>query len=91
VGHADDEEATMATAPNQEPGAVVEVRVYKGGQLADSRVCESEEDARALMAHWAEAGDVEFEVDDLSTTHWPGDILEPDPPSTRPDESSPQA
>lgn len=81
----------MATVASQEPSAVVEVRVYKDGQLADSRVCESEEDARALMAHWADAGDVEFEMDDLSTTHRPGDILEPDPPSTRSDESGPQA
>lgn len=81
----------MATAGGQERSAVVEVRVYKGGQLADSRVCESEEDARALMAHWADAGDVDFEVDDLSTTHRPGDILEPDPPATLPDEASPHA
>jgi hypothetical protein len=68
----------MATAENQDL-ATVAVRVYKDGRLLDSVACESEAEAEALMAHWSESGQVEFEVDDLSTDHRPGDILEPDP------------
>jgi hypothetical protein len=66
------------TTDNGERSTAVAVRVYRQGHLVDSSVCESEAAANALIAHWSDVDGVEFEVDDLSTPHRPGDILEPD-------------
>jgi hypothetical protein len=73
----------MQAAGDGDRGAApVEVRVYKEGRLIDSTVCESEAEASALIVHWSDVDDVEFEVDDLSSPHHTGEILEPEAPTT---------
>lgn len=80
----------MRAAGDQDRSAApVEVRVYKQGRLIDSTVCESEADASALIVHWSDVDDVEFEVDDLSAHHRAGDIVDPEElPVTDADETA---
>lgn len=56
----------------------VEVRVFRFGELVHRQLCESEEEAAAVVDRWMELQGVECEVDDLSTHHRPGEILEPE-------------
>jgi hypothetical protein len=74
------QEAPMSDVRPQDVGetANVEVRAYRGGELVNRQLCESAEQAAALVAVWEEAEGVECEVDDLSTHHRPGDLLEPE-------------
>ena len=60
--------------------SAIEVRIYRDEQLIARELCESEDDAAAVVDHWFELGNVSFLVDDLSVHHTPGDILAPDPP-----------
>jgi hypothetical protein len=69
----------MTTAGSPARGAAIRVRVYKRGHLVESRLFETEADANALIAHWCDVDDVEFELDDLSSQHRAGDILDPTP------------
>lgn len=55
----------------------VEVRVYRWGRLVHRQLCETVDDAGAVVEFWSELEGVECEVDDLSASHGPGDILEP--------------
>lgn len=57
-----------------------EVRIYRDGQLLARELCESEDDAAAVVDRWSELGNVSFLVDDLSAQHVAGDILAPVPP-----------
>jgi len=59
----------------------VEVRVFRLGELVHRQLCESEEEAAAVVDRWIELEGVECEVDDLSTHHRPGEILEPEAPT----------
>lgn len=53
----------------------VEVRVYEHGELIQTRLCESAEEAAALVAWWEETPGVECEVADFSaTTHDTSDL-----------------
>jgi hypothetical protein len=58
----------------------IEVRVYRHDELIQRELCESEEQAAAVLEGWSELDDVRCEVDDLSFHHRPGDVLEPAPP-----------
>jgi hypothetical protein len=60
--------------------AAIEVRIYRDEQLIARELCESEDNAAAVVDHWSEVGNVSFLVDDLSAQHTPGDILAPEPP-----------
>jgi hypothetical protein len=64
-------------APDGTPS--IEVRVYRHGDLIERRMCESEEEAAAVVEEWSELDDVSCLVDDLSFHHAPGDVLEPEP------------
>jgi len=55
----------------------VEVRVYRHGELTHRQLCESVEEAAAVVDAWSELDGVECEVDDLSVRHRPDEILEP--------------
>jgi hypothetical protein len=68
----------------------IEVRVYRHGALVRREWCESEEQAALVVDAWSELDGVECEVDDLTTRHRPGDILEPAPAELR-EEDYPEA
>jgi hypothetical protein len=55
----------------------VEVRVYRHGELTHRQLCESVEEAAAVVDTWRELEGVECEVDDLSVKHRPDEILDP--------------
>jgi hypothetical protein len=57
----------------------VEVRVFRHGELVHRELCESEEQAALAVDEWSELEGVRCEVDDLTVTHRPGEILEPEP------------
>jgi hypothetical protein len=57
----------------------IEVRIYRDDELIDHTLCESDEEATALVARWGEIDDVTCEVDDSSYRHRPDDILTPEP------------
>lgn len=57
----------------------IEVRVFVDGRLVHEQRCESEEEASSVVERWSELEGSEFEVDDLSTRHRAGEILEPEP------------
>lgn len=57
----------------------IEVSVFRHGELIERQLCESEEDAAALVEQWSELEDVTCLVDDLSFHHSPDDVLEPEP------------
>jgi hypothetical protein len=57
----------------------IEVRVYRHGDLIQRELCDTEEEATRVVDTWAEMDDVTCEVDDLTTRHQPGDVLEPEP------------
>jgi hypothetical protein len=77
----------------------IEVRVYERDRLIARELCESEAEADALVERWAEEGTYTFQVDDLSTTHGPDDVLAGeavdadivDRDARRPDEPGPAA
>jgi hypothetical protein len=65
-------------APETTP--TIEVRVFRHGELIERQLCESDEEAAALVEQWSEIEDVTCLVDDLSFHHTPSDVLEPEPP-----------
>jgi hypothetical protein len=65
-----------------DPGApTIEVRVYESGRLLTRELCESEEDAAALVEHWSDVPNVYVVADDLTSKHGPDDILAPEVPT----------
>ncbi len=56
----------------------IEVRIFRDDQLLVRELCESEEEAAALVEQWSDTDNVYVLVDDLSAHHGPGDILAPD-------------
>jgi hypothetical protein len=70
----------MVSGEPRQPGdaAPVEVRLYRGDDLAHRQLCESAEEAASLVEQWADRGITRVDVDDLSTRHEPGEILEPE-------------
>ena len=57
----------------------IEVRVYRHGELVQTELCDSEEDATRVVETWSELDDVTCEVDDLTVRHGPEDVLAPEP------------
>ena len=70
----------MVSGEPRQPGDVasVEVRLYRNGDLVHRQLCESAEEAGSLVEQWAERGITRVDIDDLSTRHEPGEILEPE-------------
>lgn len=59
---------TTPTGPAESP--IVEVKVYRHDQLIHTQLCESADEATALVASWEETPGTECTVEDLSaTTH----------------------
>jgi hypothetical protein len=54
------------------------VRIYRDGAIAHRQVCESADEAAALVQQWAEFGISRVDVDDLSAHHRTGQVLEPE-------------
>lgn len=61
----------------QDEAPSIEVRVYRDGALLSRELCESEDAASLIVDTWAEVEGVMCEVDDLSGSHHPDEILEP--------------
>lgn len=53
----------------------IEVRVYRDGEVIARELCESEDEANAIVERYADERGVSFEVEDLSSERWPGEIL----------------
>jgi hypothetical protein len=69
----------MAAGTFYDTGApTIELHIYGNDQLLVRELCESEEDAAAVVDQWSDVGNVSVIVDDLSAHHGPGDILAPD-------------
>lgn len=51
--------------------SAIEVLIYRGDQLIARALCESEEDAAAVVHRWSELRNVSFLVDDLTQQHGP--------------------
>ena len=58
---------------------VVELLVYRHGELERRELFESEEQARYAMDAWSDLEGVEFRLSDLSVHHGAQDILEDEP------------
>jgi len=69
------------------PGApTIEVRIYRNSRLLVQALCESEEEAAAVVEQWSDVANVYVIVDDLSAKHGPGDVLAPEDPLLGDDE-----
>ncbi len=67
---------TNLSEPRDE-APTIEVRVYRDGELISRELCESEDEAALTVDTWTELEGVTCEVDDLSGSHHPDEILEP--------------
>jgi hypothetical protein len=56
----------------------IEVTVYRHGDVVQRVLCESDDEVQSVIDQWGEVEGTEFQVDDLSVQHRPGDVLEPD-------------
>lgn len=56
----------------------IEVRIYRNDQLMVRELCESEEEAAAVVEQWSDIENVYVLVNDLSARPGPGDILAPE-------------
>ena len=55
----------------------IEVRAYREGKIVHRQLCESAEDAAALVDVWEQHEGIECEVDDLSHDRQLGEAAEP--------------
>lgn len=67
----------LVRGPEQSP--TVEVRVFRDGAMVATELCDSEEEAAAVVERWSEVAGVTTEVDDLAVRHRPEDVLAPQP------------
>jgi hypothetical protein len=80
----------MSTGTGYDAGAPsIEVCIYEQGQLLTRELCESEEDAAAVVERYSDVPNTYIVVDDLATKHGPDDILAPEEPF--PDDDHPIA
>ena len=63
------------------------VKVYRDDRVLLEELCETEEEAQAVVDRWSEEGNVSFVVDDLSTRHRAEDVLAPEPSDGYDDEA----
>jgi hypothetical protein len=67
--------------PEPSDPRTIQLRVFRDGKLIERVLCESFAEAESLALARADAAEtetLEFEIDDLSTTHQGGDIGEVD-------------
>jgi hypothetical protein len=69
----------------------VEVRIYDHGRLLTRELCESEDDAAAVVERWSDVANLFVVADDISAKHGPHDILAHEDPPMDPDEDYPIA
>jgi hypothetical protein len=69
----------------------VEVIVFRDGNEIRRELCESAEQAAAVVDAWSEHEDVHCQVDDLAVHHTPDQILEPTADVFVNDEYEPEA
>jgi hypothetical protein len=69
----------------------VEVRIYDHGRLLTRELCESEDDAAAVVERWSDVANLFVVADDISAQHEPDDILAPEDPLMGGDEDQPLA
>lgn len=82
----------MSAVTHDDAGApTIEVRIYDRGRLLTRELCESEDDAAAVVERWSDQPHLSFVVDDLGTEHGPDDILAPEEPFTGGDDDHPIA
>ena len=80
----------MTETASYDPGSPsIEVRVYRDGRLFARELCESEEDAEAVVERWSEEGNFTFTVDDLTYHHTDHDVLAPEAGEPEDDEGCP--
>ena len=53
----------------------IEVRVYRDGDVIARELCESEDEANLIVDRYGDEPGVSFEVEDLTSDRWPGEIL----------------
>lgn len=71
----------MSAGPQYDTGApTLEVRIYDGARLLTRELCESEEEAAALVDQWSDVTNLSVVAEDLSSKHGPDDILAPGDP-----------
>lgn len=79
----------MSDGKSWDDSPTIEVRVFRGGELVHTELCESDEEAVLVVEEWSERDGVRCEVDDLTIKHKPGDVLEPEPAVTDEEEYPP--
>ena len=57
----------------------LEVRVVRDGVVVQRELCESEEEASAVVETWSDVEGVACEVEDLTRDHGQGGVLDPRP------------
>ncbi|WP_037304579.1 hypothetical protein [Amycolatopsis orientalis] len=62
-----------------EDSRTIGVRIHRNGRLSHRELCESDEESEPVLMRWCELLGLTCEVDDLSTRHRAGHILEPEP------------
>jgi hypothetical protein len=67
----------------------ISVRVFRHGELIETELCDTEDEATRTVERWSELDDITCEVDDLTVRHRPGDVLEPEP-AVLPEDEAPQ-
>ena len=60
---------------------VVEVVVWRDGEVVHRQFCDSEGEAASVAAEWTEVANAEAWVDDLTIRHGDTDILAAEPPA----------
>lgn len=56
----------------------VEVRLWRDGDIAVRETCEDLDEAAAFVQRFAESGITAVDIDDLTSHHQAGQVLEPD-------------
>lgn len=80
-----------ARSDERDEHPVVELLVYRHGELVRRELFETEEQARYAMDAWGDLDGVEFRLGDLSVHHGAQDILEDEPGETLEEDAYPAA
>ena len=73
----------------QDSTPTVEVRVFRDGVLVQLELCESDDDARAVVDAWSEVEGVTCRIEDLVRDRAPAGVLDPRPWEVDPDDAYP--
>jgi hypothetical protein len=55
------------------------VNLYESGKLIMRILCESADEAAGVVTKWEAVDGIQCEIEDLSTSHLPEDVLTPEP------------